>query len=341
MDGVIGRPTGCHQRDDRVDDRALVDDPAQRTEVIAQRGDVQRTFGGFAGQCITQRRARVDERRTRQLHAHRFQQHLVGIGGAVEGAGASAVVRRGLGLQKLFAGGFAGGVAFAHFGLLLVRNARGHRAGRHEHRRQVAEGQCADQQARHDLVAHSEVDGGVEHVVAEPDGGRLCDHIAREQRQFHAASALGDAVAHRRHAAGHLCGGAQLAGDFADLLGIGLERLVRRQHVVVGGDDAQVRRHATAQAALVGAAAGGESVGEVAAAQAAAERALTQGGIDRGQIGGTRGGAAADDTLSDGLQLRMEAHWLPAFVVARGKRRRGAAADINQPSARAGARRPG
>ena len=205
----------------------------------------------------------------------------------------------------------------------------------------MAEGQRTDQQAGHDLVAHAEVDGAVEHIVAEPDRGRLRDHIAREQRQFHATAALGDAVAHRRHTAGHLCRSTELAGDLADLLGIGLERLVRREHVVVGGDDAQVRRHAAAQAALVGAATGGESVGEVAAAQAAAERAFAQGGVDRGQVGGTRGGAAADDTLSDGLQLRMEAHWLPAFKVARGKRRQGAAADINQPSGRAGARLPG
>ncbi|KAG0920056.1 hypothetical protein G6F31_020887 [Rhizopus arrhizus] len=82
-------------------------------------------------------------------------------------------------------------------------------------------------------------------------------------------------------------------------------------------------------------------MGEVAAAQAAAEGAIAQGGVDRGQVGGARGGAAADDALSDGVQLRMEAHWLPAFVVARGKRRQRAAADFNQPSGRAGARLPG
>ena len=92
VDGVVGRTAGGHQRDDRVDDRALVDDPAQRTEVVAERSDVQCTFGRFAGQRIAQRRARIDERCARQLHAHRFQQHLVGIGGAVEGAGAGAVV---------------------------------------------------------------------------------------------------------------------------------------------------------------------------------------------------------------------------------------------------------
>ncbi|KAG0751530.1 hypothetical protein G6F24_014243 [Rhizopus arrhizus] len=177
--------------------------------------------------------------------------------------------------------------------------------------------------------------------MAEADGRRLGDHIAREQRQFHAATALGHAVTHCRHRASHLCGGAQLAGDLPDLFGVGLERLVRRQHVGVGGDDAEVRRHAAAQPALVSTAAGGEAMGEVAAAQAAAEGAIAQGGVDRGQVGGARGGAAADDARSDGVQLRMEAHWLPAFVVARGKRRQRAAADFNQPSGRAGARLPG
>ncbi|MNI38500.1 hypothetical protein D3C73_926440 [compost metagenome] len=245
------------------------------------------------------------------------------------------------GFQQFFAGGFAGGVALAHFGLLLVGNARRHRAGRHEHRRQMAKGEGADQQARHDLVAHTEVHGGIEHVVAEPDRGGLGNDIAREQRQLHAATALGDAVAHRRHGTGNLCGRAQFASHRTDLFGIGLERLMRRQHVVVGGDDAQIGRHAAAQAALVGATAGGETVGKIAAAEAAAERAIAQRGVDRCQIGGARGGAAADDALSDGLQLRMEAHWLPAFEVARGGRRQGAAADINQPSGRAGARRPG
>ena len=211
VDGVVGRTAGGHQRDDRVDDRALIDDPAQRTEVVAERGDVQCTFGGFAGE----RRSGVPglTNDAPGSYAHRFQQHLVGIGGAVEGAGAGAVVRGGLGFQ-LFAGGFAG-IALAHFRLLLVRDARGHRASRHEHR-QVAEGQRADQQARHDLVAHAEVDGGIEHVMAEADRSGLGDHIAREQRQFHAAAA--PAVAHRRHA-GHLCRSTQLAGDLADLLG--------------------------------------------------------------------------------------------------------------------------
>ena len=56
-------------------------------------------------------------------------------------------------------------VLLAHLGLLGVRQAAGHRPGRHEHARQVAEVQRADQQARHDLVADAEQQRGVEHVV--------------------------------------------------------------------------------------------------------------------------------------------------------------------------------
>src|SRR3546814_20000641 len=66
------------------------------------------------------------------------------------------------------------------------------------------------------------------------------------------------------------------------------ERLVRRKHVVVGVDDAQVGRGVGAQAALVGRAAGSEGVGEVAAAQAAAIRALLVRGFDAGQVGRAR-----------------------------------------------------
>ena len=77
----------------------------------------------------------------------------------------------------------------------------------------------ADHQARHDLVADAQAQHAVEHVVRQRHRGRHRDHVAREQRQLHALGALGDAVAHRRHAAGDLrrgaepaCGGADRAG---------------------------------------------------------------------------------------------------------------------------------
>ncbi|MNM75596.1 hypothetical protein D3C81_873900 [compost metagenome] len=305
MDGVVGGAAGGHQCDDGVDDGAFVDQMTERTEVVAQCADFQRTHGGRAGQRITQRQLRVDERRARQLHAHRFQQYLVGIGGAVEGAGARAVIRGRFGFQQFFAGGFASGVTLADFGLLLVRNARRHRPGRYEYRRQMTERQCADQQAWHDLVAHAQIDGGIEHVMAQADGRGLGNDVAREQRQLHAATALGDAVAHRRHGAGNLRGGADFARGLAHQFRVMLERLVCRQHVVVGGDDAQVGRHITAQPALVGRPAGSEGMRQVAAAQARPERAFTQGGIDARQISRARRSAALADAFSDGVDFRM------------------------------------
>jgi hypothetical protein len=78
------------------------------------------------------------------------------------------------------------GVELADLDLVAVAHAAGHRAGGHEHRRQVAEVQRADQQARHDLVAHAQVQRGVEHVVRQRDGGRHGDGVAREQRHLHA-----------------------------------------------------------------------------------------------------------------------------------------------------------
>ena len=66
------------------------------------------------------------------------------------------------------------------------------------------------------------------------------DHVAAEQRQLHADLALGDAVAHGGHAAGDLGHRTGLARGLADELGEALVGLMRREHVVVGGDDADV-----------------------------------------------------------------------------------------------------
>ena len=89
----------------------------------------------------------------------------------------------------------------------------------------MAEGQRADHQARHDLVADAEIDGRVEHVVRQRDRRRHGDHVAGEQRQLHARLALGDAVAHGRHAARHLRDAAGLARRLLDQGGIALEGL--------------------------------------------------------------------------------------------------------------------
>ena len=53
------------------------------------------------GQRVAKRRVRVDEGGARQMEAHDLHQHLIGVGGAVEGAGPRRVIGRRLGLQQI------------------------------------------------------------------------------------------------------------------------------------------------------------------------------------------------------------------------------------------------
>ena len=233
------------------------------------------------------------------MQAHHLHQHLVGIGGAVEGAGTGTVVGLGLGLQQRLAAHLALGVQGAHLRFLRVGQARGHRPAGHEDHRQVAEAQGADHQPRHDLVAHAQAQGGVEHVVAERHGGGHGDHVAAEQRQLHARLALGDAVAHGRHAAGDLGGGQLVARRLLDDLGEPAQRLVGRQHVVVGGDDADVGLFELAQRNLVLARRGGKTMRQITARQIAAMRPVAARPLDAFQIGRAGVAAAVGDAVGD------------------------------------------
>lgn len=136
------------------------------------------------------------------------------------------MVGLGLRFQQLGAADLALGVELADLGLLIVRNACRHRAGGHEHGRQVTEGQRANHQAGDDLVADAQIDGSVEHVVAQRDRSRHGDDVAAEQRKVHARLALGHAIAHGGHATGDLGGRADRAGGVLDDLGIGLVGLM-------------------------------------------------------------------------------------------------------------------
>jgi hypothetical protein len=60
----------------------------------------------------------------------------------------------------------------------------------------------------------------------------------------------------------------------ADHRRIGLERLMRREHVVIGGDDAEVRHTVAGKRVLLGGGTDREAVGEVAAAEHRAGHAL-------------------------------------------------------------------
>src|SRR5690606_13700724 len=122
-----------------------------------------------------------------------------------------------------------------------------------------------------------------------------------------ARAALGDAVAHRRNPARDLCRGAGPAGRGADEFRVVLVRLVRREHVVVGGDDADVRGAAGGQIGLVlprrriG-------MGLVAAAQMRAGWTLVARRAEPVEIGAAQRGRAGADTLRDLQKARVRGH---------------------------------
>ncbi|MNQ41763.1 hypothetical protein D3C85_554500 [compost metagenome] len=246
------------------------------------------------------------------MQPHHFHQHLVGVGGAVEGAGAGAVVGLHLRLEQLASAGLALGIALAHIGLFLVGQPGRHRPGRNEQRRQMAEAQRADHQAGDDLVADAEEQRGVEHVVRQRHRGGHGDHLAAGDAQLHARLALGHAVAHGRHAAGDLAHRADVAQGLLDLLRVVLIGLVGREHVVVGSDDGDVGRIHQAQALLVAATAAGHPVGEVGALQLATLRPRAGCRMDHRQIALAGGAATLDQALGDLKNARM--HWFDSRV---------------------------
>ena len=251
MNGEIGRAAGRMKPDDAVDDRAFVDDAPDRRKFIAERGDLQRPLDAEHGQRVAQRRIGIDEGGARQVQAHDLHQHLVGVGRAVEGAGAGRVIGLRFRGQQIGARRLALGVELADLRLLVVGEPGGHRSRGQEHRRQMAERQRADQEARHDLVANAEIDRRVEHVVGKGDRRRQRDDVAREKGKLHPFLALGDAVAHGGHAARDLGRAADGARGLLDEIGKARIGLVGRKHVVVGGDDREIGARSLAQRLLV------------------------------------------------------------------------------------------
>ena len=129
----------------------------------------------------------------------------------------------------------------------------------------MAEGQRADQQTRHDLVADAETQRGVEHVVRSATAVA----IAITSRLNSDSSMPGRPWVTPSHIAGTPpanCATAP-ASRAAILIsaGIALERLVRREHVVVGRYDREVRPGQGAQRLLVALAGGREAVRQIGA----------------------------------------------------------------------------
>ena len=308
MHRVVGRAAGGEQAHHAVDDGARVDHAADRRIFVAERRDRQRAPGRLAGQGVAQGRVGVDEARPRRVQAHDLHQHLVRVGGAVEGAGARPVIGFRLRFKQRITPDLALGIELARLGLGVVGETRRHRAGGDEHGGQMAKGERADHQPRHDLVADAQKHRRVEHLMRQGDGGGERDDIAREQREFHPGLALGDAIAHGRHPARHLRHAARRTRRRADQIGKALVGVVGRQHVVVRRDDAEVGHHIGRQMRLVARPAGGKTMREIGAAELPAARPLVRRGGDGIEIALARPGAALGNRGGDVADAGVEGH---------------------------------
>ena len=119
MNQVVGRAACGQQGDHGVDDTFLVHHLADGHKPLGF-GDLQNGANRLSRQLLAQRIARVDKCRPRHMQAHRFEQHLVAVGGAIKGTGAHAVISLGLGLQQLCAAHQALGCQLAHFAFFGV-----------------------------------------------------------------------------------------------------------------------------------------------------------------------------------------------------------------------------
>ena len=194
--------------------------------------------GGVAGQGFAQVGIRVDKGGGRQVYAHHFHHHLVGVGGTVEGTSTRAVVRAHFAFKQGIAADFTFCEKLAGTGFFFIADTAGHRACRNEDARNMAERQSADHQAWNDFVAYAHKQATVKHLMRQTDSSTHGNHVAGEQRQFHAGIALGNTVAHGGCAAGDLGGRAVFLRFVFDLVGEVFKRLVCGNHVVVGSDDA-------------------------------------------------------------------------------------------------------
>ncbi len=233
------------------------------------------------------------------MEAHDLHHHLIGVGGAVEGAGAGLMVGAGFAFEELGGGDEAFGVPLTEVLALVVGEAGGHGAAGDEDGGEMAEGERADDEAGDDLVADAEVDGGVEGLVRECDGGGEGDDVAGEEGELHAGFALGDAVAHGGDASGNLGDATGFAGSGADDLGEALVGLMSGEHVVVGGDDGDVAGGTFAENGFIVRCAGSESVGLIGAAQALAARLGGGCCCDGLEVAGARGLATLNDAMGN------------------------------------------
>ena len=243
------------------------------------------TEASWTGQRFAQRGVRMNKRGTWQLHAHKLNHHLVGVGGTVEGTGARGMIRGGFGFKQRHTVNFTFGVQLTNAHFFFVRQAAGHRTRRNKHRRQMAEGERRHGQSGNNFIAYAKIQRAVEHIVRQADGGRHGNHFAAQQRQLHAILALRHAVTHCRHATSHLpyrIGGVQ---GFTDDIRIMFIRLVSGQHIVIGGDNSDVVAQHALQRRFIICLTGGKTVRQVTAGQLRTMDGIAFGLINSCEVG--------------------------------------------------------
>ena len=89
------------------------------------------------------------------------------------------------------------------------------------------------------------------------------NHITRKQREFHARLALCDTIAHGRNAARHLRCAARGPRRRLDEIRKALIGLMRREHIVEGGDNADIGGITRAYHSFIVRPAGGKTMREI------------------------------------------------------------------------------
>ena len=172
----------------------------------------------------------------------------------------------------------------------------------------MAKLQRTNQQTWHDLVAHTQHQGGIEHIVAQRDRSGHGDDIPAEEAEFHAWCALRHAIAHGGNTACDLGRGAVQAGLSLDQLRVHEQRAVGRQHVVVGSHDADVQRFFGNHLELVVVRHTGKCVGHIGAAHALGTRLALCSGFKTFQIRGASWPAARANAVCDRADGGVEFH---------------------------------
>ena len=136
--------------------------------------------------------------------------------------------------------------------------------------------------------------------MGQSHGCRHSDHVTAEQRELHARTALGDTVAHGRDAARILRGGPHGLSRRLDGFGEPLQRLMSREHVIIGRDDGDIGRVGIAQPLFRTVGFCGKGMGPIGARELGAARAGLGGRSHAGQIVGAAVATALDDAGRNG-----------------------------------------